>query len=138
MGNTGYLFYERRLEKINDLYNFSGGSFRDLREQVFRQGNRDWILRRQKQFMENYKDAFEKYSHFTNYKQWQIILDYYKRNPEGFYNSMKTDIELKDLDYNSDETFTEAEFDRFLEIFFENSPDAEKILEKINNAQKGK
>lgn len=120
------------MNKIENLYTYTGYKFRDYRAQVLTQGNKDWLLNKQQIFFNNYKSAFEKYSHFSNYKKWQIILDYYKRNPAGFYNATKLDIDLIDLTYNSDETFTEAEFDRFIETFLENSVDAEEIRSRFS------
>ena len=131
MGNTGFLFYENRLTKINNLYDYTGAKFREYREQVFRQGNRDWILHRQEIFMENYKRVFEKYSHFDNYKKWEVIVDFYNKKPAAFFDAMKQDIDLIDLQYNSDQVFTEAEFDRFIETFLETSPDADEIRSRF-------
>lgn len=131
MGNTGYLFYENRLNKINNLYHYTGAKFSEYREQVFRQGNRDWILHRQETFMENYKGVMERYSHFDNYKKWEVIVDFYNKKPAAFYKAMKQDIALIDLQYNSDEVFTEAEFDRFIETFLENAPDADEIRSRF-------
>lgn len=131
MGNTGYMFYKDRIKKIDNLFSYTGYKFRDYRAQVLAQGSKDWVLRKQQIFMDNYKSAFEKYSHFNNYKKWEVIVDFYKRKPTAFYNSMKQDIDLIDLQYNSDETFTEAEFDRFIETFLENSPDADEIRSRF-------
>jgi hypothetical protein len=97
------------LERADDLTRFL-----ELKGRIHRLGSEDYYLRKNQVFRENWLQTLEKYSHYDNYDKLTDILKKYK-NPESFYNFVK-DSELGlDFLYQSDEYYTQQEFNKLVE-----------------------
>ena len=97
------------LERAEDLTRFM-----ELKGRIHRLGSEDYYLRKNQTFKENWLKTLEKYSHYDNYDKLLDTLKKYK-NPEAFYNFVK-DSELGfDFLYQSDEYYTQQEFNNLVE-----------------------
>lgn len=105
---------EARIRDYKRLYSLSGRDFKRLsRELGISETERKY--RRAYIFRQNYINEFKKYSNFAYYKEWQKWA-YKHRNPLNFYDSLPdNEYYPDDLNYQSDNTMSEQQFNRFLE-----------------------
>ena len=65
-------------------------------------------------YRENYINEMKKYSHLDNYDLLVKKMNSIK-NPIDFYENISDNALLADLTYQSDEYYTQEEFNRFVE-----------------------
>ena len=92
------------LERTEDL-----SRFLELKSRIHKLGSEDYYVRKNEIFKENWLNTLSKYSHYDNYEKVINLLNKYKK-PEEFYKFVK-DSELGlDFLYQSDEYYTQQEF----------------------------
>lgn len=113
MGSIRAREIENTLKGFKNIEKKTGSDFTRLKERIFRQGRYDYSMRRSIVYRENYIQEMEKYSSFENYDKLMNKLKSIK-NPEAFYEFVSKNELTKDLTYNSDMFYSQAEFNRFV------------------------
>lgn len=113
------------LERTTDLTRFM-----ELRSRIHRLGTEDYYTRANERFMSNWKSVIERYSHFDNYNKLMEIISNYKKPKDFYYFISKTELGM-DLLYNSDETYTQQEFNALLVDLTKNDKDLTDSVSKV-------
>lgn len=113
MGSLEVNRLKKQAENIKGWQSKTQSSFRRNIESIKNLGRLDYDYRKAEIYMQNYKDEMAKYSSYDNYEQFEKFVNRYK-NPLSFWNRVKNHEILKDLTYQSEQTYTEAEFNVFL------------------------
>lgn len=95
------------LERTKDLTRFM-----ELRGRIHRLGTEDYYTRMNQVFKENWLSTLEKYSHYDNYEKVINLVKKYKK-PEDFYEFVRKSELGMDFLYQSDEYYTQQEFNKF-------------------------
>ena len=69
-------------------------------------------MRKNQIFKENWISTLEKYSHYDNYDKVMNLIKKYKK-PEDFYEFVRKSELGMDFLYQSDEYYTQQEFNKF-------------------------
>lgn len=96
--------------------NLSGEDLERMKIRLKFFGSSDTEMRKAIVYRENYMKEMEKYQNFQNYDK---LLEKMKsiKNPLQFYNHIKDNLLVSDLTYQSDEYYSQSQFDEFLEMW---------------------
>ena len=113
MGSFRAREIEKTVEGFKNIEKKTGSDFSRLKQRIFTQGRYDYSMRRSVVYRENYIEEMKKYSDFENYDKLMKKLESIK-NPEKFFEFVSKNELTKDLTYQSDEFYSQAEFNRFV------------------------
>lgn len=113
MGSLEVNRLKKQAENIKGWQSKTQSSFRRNIESIKNLGRLDYDYRKAEIYQQNYKDEMAKYSSYDNYQQFEKFVNRYK-NPISFWNRVKNHEVLKDLTYQSEQTYSQAEFNAFL------------------------
>ena len=113
MGSLEKNRLEQQKSNIENWASKTGYNFHSNISAIKNLGRLDYDYRKAAIYMENYKDVMSKYSSYDNYQVLEKFLNRYS-NPMSFWNRVKGNIILRDLTYQSDQYYTEQEFNEFL------------------------
>lgn len=114
MGSQREKEIKRQLENLKSIEIKKGYEFDRLRQRIQTAGTSDYIMRKSIIYQENYLKEMEKYSHFDNYEKLMQVLNSIK-NPIKFFEYVSKNELTQDLTYQSDQYFSQQEFNKFLE-----------------------
>lgn len=114
MGSIREKEIKAQLKNLKSIESKSGYEFKRLRERIQTSGTSDYSMKKSLVFMENYINEMKKYSHFDNYEKLITKLKSIK-NPIEFFNYVSKNELTGDLTYQSDQYFSQQEFNRFIE-----------------------
>ena len=114
-GSIEFRELQARIKNLRQLETKKGYEFQRLKDRIHSMGRSDYEMRKAIVYRENYIKEMEKYKGFENYDKLMFTLKAIK-NPIQFYNFLrdKDNDLLTDLTYQSDQTFTQKAFNRFL------------------------
>ena len=113
MGSFRAREIEKTLNSFKNIEKTTKSDFTRIKERIFRQGRYDYSMKRSIVYRENYIEEMKKYSDFENYDKLMKKLESIK-NPQKFYDFVSKNELTKDLTYQSDEYYSQAEFNRFV------------------------
>lgn len=96
------------LERAEDL-----NRFLELKNRIHRLGTEDYYIRKNETFKENWLNVLKRYSHFDNYDKVISLLK--NKKPEEFYETIRKSELGLDFLYQSDEFYTQQEFNNLAE-----------------------
>lgn len=115
MGSLEYNQIQAQINDIRFLDKSTGAEFKKLVDRIIKGGTTDYTMRKAIVYRENYIEEMKKYSNFKNYKKLMKKLNSI-RNPLKFYDTLSNISEVvADLTYQSDEYYSQMEFNRFVE-----------------------
>lgn len=104
-----------RIEKNRKAIETSTGKeFQRLKSKFIYTGRADYEYKKLITWKDNYINVFRKYSHLDNYDILEKKFNSLS-NPESFYEFFSKDELIGDLTYNSDTTYSQQEFNSYLE-----------------------
>lgn len=124
---------EGKLEDIRKWEYNRGDEFKDTVRGIFYKTSSDAKYRQAENYMKNYKKVMEKYSGFANYDILKKKMDSIT-NPLDFYKYVGTNELLQDLQYQSDEQYTQERFNDFVLMWGLELEDDAEIL-RINDEE---
>lgn len=125
MGSTRSREIEAQIKNLKQIENKKGYEFKRLKERIQNIGRSDYIMKKAMIYRENYLKEMEKYSHFDNYDKLMTKLNSIQ-NPVSFYEYVSKNELTQDLTYQSDQYYSQQEFNRFVEeLGIENIDDSE-------------
>lgn len=113
MGSIRVREIEAQLRNLKQIESKKGYQFERLRERIHNIGTSDYNMRRAITYRNNYINEMKKYSHLRNYGLLKEKMESLS-NPVDFYEYVKDKELVKDLTYQSDEYYKQAEFNEFL------------------------
>ena len=114
MGSTRSREIEAQIKNLKQIENKKGYEFKRLKERIQNIGRSDYIMKKAMIYRENYLKEMEKYSHFDNYDKLMAKLNSIQ-NPVSFYEYVSKNELTQDLTYQSDQYYSQQEFNRFVE-----------------------
>lgn len=114
MGSQRAKEIEGTLKSLGKIEEKTGFEFNRLRNRIKLQGSSDYSMKRAIVYRENYLREMEKYKNFDNYEKLMKKLKSVS-NPLSFYEMVSKNELTKDLTYQSDNFYSQAEFNRFVE-----------------------
>lgn len=118
MGSSEARAIEKNIERLKNLFDTKNesGKLDRLKKYIRTTGTLDFTLRKARIYKENYLRVLKQnYKNFDGYEEmWNELK---KLTPEEFFNRMKgaDDINILDLQYQSDKVMTQQGFYSFLE-----------------------
>ena len=112
MGSSEYKRLQANIENISKLEELKGYEFQSLKQRLRFIGASDYVYKKAVIYKQNYLEELEKYSSFDNYDL--LIKKINNLSPERFYEVMSATELTKDLTYQSDQMFTQEDFNAFL------------------------
>jgi hypothetical protein len=134
MGSIRAREIEAQIKHLDKIEMTKGYEFRRLKKSIKFQGSSDYQMKKAIIFRENYMNEMRKYSHFENYEKLMFRLKAIN-NPISFFDYVSQNEISGDLTYQSDQYFSEKEFDRFLEslgIDLENEESTGQIIQDLD------
>jgi hypothetical protein len=113
MGSVRAREIEAQIKSLGKLENKTGFEFNRLKKSIRFQGASDYTMKKSIVYRENYINEMKKYSNFDNYDKLMNKLQSIS-NPISFYDFVSKNELTKDLTYNSDMFYSQAEFNRFV------------------------
>lgn len=116
MGSTVLQEMVDTFNNLGKIEKLTGYEFQSLRNRLKRRGRSDYSFRRAINYKEKYIEVMEKYKDFDNYDKLKEAFNKLS-NPNDFYDFIKkaNNENIKDLQYQSDQYFTQAAFNSFLQ-----------------------
>lgn len=114
MGSQRAREIEAQIRNLKQIENKKGYEFKRLKERIQNLGTSDYIMRKAIIYRENYLKEMEKYSHFDNYDKLMTKLNSIQ-NPITFFDYVSKNELTEDLTYQSDQYYSQQEFNRFVE-----------------------
>lgn len=114
MGSFRYRELQSQLRNLQKIEKVAGYEFKRLKERLQNVGRKDYEFRKAQIYRENYIRELEKYKNFENYELLENKLKSFK-NPLDFYEFISKNELTEDLTYQSDEVYSQDEFNYFLE-----------------------
>lgn len=111
-----------QLKNLKSIEKKKGVELSRLKQRIKTVGTSDYVMRKSIIFQENYLREMEKYSGFANYDKLMEILKAI-RNPISFFEFVSQNEITGDLTYQSDQTYSQKEFNKFVERFGINTDD---------------
>ena len=105
---------EANIKRLKNIEFKKGYEFKQLKKAIQTQGKSDYSMKKALNYMNNYLQELEKYSHLDNYNKLMNELQKYK-NPISFYEFMSKNELTQDLTYQSDQYFSQQAFNSYLE-----------------------
>lgn len=116
MGSTKVRAIQSQIKNLKMIETKKGYEFNALRRRIRKMGASDYEMKKAIIYREKYLKEMEKYSHFENYdelmKKLKSIL-----NPLKFFEFVSQNELTQDLTYQSDQYYSQQEFNRFVEMF---------------------
>ena len=113
MGSMRAREIEGQLKRFEKLETKTGYEFNQLKKAIRFQGSSDYLMKKSIVYRENYINEMKKYKNFDNYERLMEKLESIS-NPIKFYEFVSKNELTKDLTYNSDMFYSQAEFNRFV------------------------
>lgn len=113
MGSERAREIQKQLENLNKIETTKGFDFNLTKLRIMKAGVSDYEMKKAITYRENYLQELEKYKNFQNYEKLEEKLKSIT-NPVAFYDFMSNTELTKDLTYQSDQAYTQEEFNRFL------------------------
>ena len=101
------------LKNLDQLEYKKGYDFKRQKQNLKSTGTSDYQMKRSITYKKNYIENMKKYSHLKNYEILKNKMESFV-NPFDFYEYVKDKELIKDLTYQSDEYYTQEEFNEFL------------------------
>lgn len=114
MGSVRAREIEAQIKHLGKIETTKGSDFRRLKRSIKIQGSSDYEMKKAIVFRENYMNEMKKYSSFENYEKLMFCLKAIN-NPISFFDYVSQNEISGDLTYQSDQYYSEREFNRFLE-----------------------
>lgn len=114
MGSLRAREIEAQLKNLRTIENKIGYEFNRLRDRIQNIGTSDYVMRKSMIFRDNYLRDMEKYLHLENFDLLMSKLNSVK-NPIKFFELVSQDEIIGDLTYQSDQYYSQQEFNRFVE-----------------------
>lgn len=114
MGSTTYRKLMNNIEKFTNYEANKGYDFKEMRNVMYSIGDKDYTVRKAIVYRDNYIKVMKKYEHFDNYKLLERKMQSLK-NPVEFFEFFDKDEITVDLTYQSDQFYSQQEFNSFLE-----------------------
>ena len=105
-----------QIKNLQKLETFKKGELKRLKNRIKNIGSSDYEMRKAIIFRENYLNNMKKYENFDNYDKLMEKLKSIK-NPLAFFDYVSQNEITQDLTYQSDQYYTQREFDKFIEDF---------------------
>ena len=113
MGSIRARKIEAQLKNLKELETKKGYEFKRQKERIKNAGSSDYQMKRAITYKKNYIEDMKKYSHLKNYELLKVKMESFV-NPFDFYEYVKDKELIKDLTYQSEEYYTQEEFNEFL------------------------
>lgn len=123
---------ESKLKELRNWEYKRGDEFRDIVGGIFYKTSSDMEYKRALNYMNNYKRTMEKYEGFANYDILKEKMNSIT-NPLDFYKYVGTNELLQDLQYQSDEQYTQERFNDFVSMWGLDLEDDTEIIRIDNN-----
>lgn len=117
MGNSEARRIQANIDRINELGKKTGSAFKSLKKYIKTTGTNDYTLRKATVYRNNYIETIEKqFSKLHGYKELKKAFRQHS-NPIEFFDWIKAtgNINIIDIYYESNQTFTQEQFYRYLE-----------------------
>lgn len=135
MGSIRVREIEAQLRNLKQIESKKGYQFERLRQRIHNIGTSDYNMRRALTFRNNYINEMKKYSHLKNYELLKEKMESLS-NPADFYEYVKDKELVKDLTYQSDEYYKQAEFNEFLRDWEIEVEETEEVFEETVKVKK--
>lgn len=135
MGSIRVREIEAQLKNLKQIESKKGYQFERLRQRIHNIGKSDYNMRRALIFRNNYINEMKKYSHLKNYELLKEKMESLS-NPVDFYEYVKDKELVKDLTYQSDEYYKQAEFNEFLRDWEIEVEETEEVYEETVKVRK--
>lgn len=135
MGSIRVREIEAQLRNLKQIESKKGYQFERLRQRIHNIGTSDYNMRRALTFRNNYINEMKKYSHLKNYELLKEKMESLS-NPVDFYEFVKDKELVKDLTYQSDEYYKQAEFNEFLRDWEIEVEETEEVYEETVKVRK--
>ena len=135
MGSIRVREIEAQLKNLKQIESKKGYQFERLRQRIHNIGTSDYNMRRALTFRNNYINEMKKYSHLKNYELLKEKMESLS-NPVDFYEFVKDKELVKDLTYQSDEYYKQAEFNEFLRDWDIEVEETDEIYEETVKVRK--
>lgn len=135
MGSIRVREIEAQLKNLKQIENKKGYQFERLRQRIHNIGTSDYNMRKALTFRNNYINEMKKYSHLKNYELLKEKMDSLS-NPVDFYEYVKDKELVKDLTYQSDEYYKQAEFNEFLRDWEIEVEETDEVYEETVKVRK--
>lgn len=114
MGSQRVKEIEAQLKNLKQIESKVGYEFKMLKERIKKTGVSDFEMKKAITYRENYLKVLEKYSHYDNY---ELLMNKLKSivNPIAFFNYVSETELTVDLTYQSEEYYTQENFNGFIE-----------------------
>ena len=116
MGSTKVRALQSQIKNLKMIETQKGYEFNALRRRIKKMGASDYEMKKAIIYRENYLKEMEKYSHFENYQELMAKLKSIQ-NPLKFFEFVSQNELTQDLTYQSDQYYSQQEFNRFVEMF---------------------
>lgn len=116
MGSIRAREIEAQLNNLRTFENKTGYEFNRLRRRIMNVGTSDYEMRKAIVFRENYMQVMERYSNYDNFNLLMKKLNSI-HNPVSFFEFVSQNEISGDLIYQSDQHYSQAQFNRFIENF---------------------
>ena len=130
MGSVRVREIEAQLRNLRQIENKKGFELNRLKKRIKNVGTKDYIMRKAIIYRENYINEMQKYSDFDNFEKLENRMKAIK-NPIKFCEFFSATELTQDLTYQSDQFFSQREFNRFLEDLGINVNENETMLDII-------
>lgn len=135
MGSIRVREIEAQLKNLKQIESKKGYQFERLRQRIHNIGTSDYNMRRALTFRNNYINEMKKYSHLKNYELLKEKMESLS-NPVDFYEFVKDKELVKDLTYQSDEYYKQAEFNEFLRDWEIEVEETDEVYEETVKVRK--
>ena len=116
MGSAKVRALQSQIKNLKMIETKKGYEFNALRRRIRKMGASDYEMKKAIIYRENYLKEMEKYSHFDNYDELMKKLKSIE-NPINFFKFVSQNELTQDLTYQSDQYYSQQEFNRFVEMF---------------------
>lgn len=114
MGSLRYRELQAQIKNLDKIETATGYEFNRLKRRIQNIGTSDYVMRKSIIYRENYIKVMERYENFENYEKLMNRLKAIK-NPINFFDYVSKNELTQDLTYQSDQFFSQKEFNRYLE-----------------------
>lgn len=135
MGSKRVREIEAQLKNLKQIESKKGYQFERLRQRIHNIGTSDYNMRRAIIYRNNYINEMKKYRHLKNYELLKEKMESLS-NPVDFYEYVKDKELVKDLTYQSDEYYKQAEFNEFLRDWEIEVEETEEVYEETVKVRK--
>lgn len=116
MGSMRAREIQAQIRNLSSLENRVGYEFKRLRQRIQNIGTSDYIMKKAIIYRENYLNEMKKYASFDNYEKLMAKLNSIN-NPVSFYEYVSKNEIIADLTYQSDQYYSQQEFNQFVSEF---------------------